>query len=125
VADNPLARQGKVAYIEVPAVDALASAAFYESVFGFVCHRERGSAARVAFEDAPQHLIGAFTQARPVVPQPGVMPWIYVTSVEDTLARIREYGREVVMQPAPEGDTLLATFRDPAGNLIGIWQFIE
>jgi len=29
------------------------------------------------------------------------------------------------MQPTPEGDTLLASFRDPAGNLIGVWQFIR
>ena len=52
------------------------------------------------------------------------MPWIYVTSVDETLQRIRHQGREVVLRPTPEGDTLLASFRDPAGNLIGVWQFI-
>ena len=125
MAGNPLARNGKVAYIEIPALDATESAAFYGEVFGFVCHTQRGNASRVSFEDAPQHLIGAFTRERPVVAQPGVMPWIYVTTVEDCMKRIRERGREVVSGPTPEGDTLLvATFRDPAGNLMGIWQFI-
>lgn len=121
--DNPLARQGKIAYIEIPALDAFASAAFYEAVFGFVCHTDRGRVERVSFEDAPRHLLGAFTQARPVS-EPGVMPWIYVESLAQTLERIRERGREVATQPTPEGDTLLASFRDPAGNLIGVWQFI-
>src|SRR6187399_898971 len=115
-AGNPLARQGKIAYIEIPALDATVSAAFYEAVFGF--HLHPGTPDRVGFEDATAELIGGFTRQRAVVREPGVMPWIYVTSVEETLQRIREQGREVVQEPVPEGDTLLASFRDPAGNLI-------
>jgi predicted enzyme related to lactoylglutathione lyase len=48
------------------------------------------------------------------------MPRIYVASIAETVERIRQYGRDVVMQPTPEGDTLLARFRDPADNLIGV-----
>ena len=121
--DNPLARHGKIAYIEIPALDATVSAAFYEAVFGF--HIHPGTPDRVAFEDATSELIGGFTRQRAVVLEPGVMPWIYVTSVAETLERICAEGREVVMQPTPEGDTLLASFRDPAGNLTGVWQFIR
>jgi predicted enzyme related to lactoylglutathione lyase len=53
------------------------------------------------------------------------MPWIYVTSVTEALERIGRQGGRVGQLPSPEGDTLLATFRDPAGNLIGVWQFIQ
>ena len=98
------------------------SAAFYENVFGF--HVAQGSADRVSFEDAPRELIGAFTRQRTVSPGAGVMPWLYVTSVTQSLELIGQHGGRVGMLPSPEGDTLLATFRDPAGNLIGVWQAI-
>jgi predicted enzyme related to lactoylglutathione lyase len=118
--DEHLAKHGKISYIEIPALDAAVSGAFYEAVFGF--HLHGGSPERVSFKDAPHDLIGAFTRGRTPSATPGVMPWIYVASVEQTLERVRAQGRKVVMQPSPEGDTLLATFLNPAGNLIGIWQ---
>ena len=31
-------------------------------------------------------------------------------------------GGEIVLPPYQEGDLWVATFRDPAGNLIGVWQ---
>src|SRR4051812_15040552 len=100
--ENPLARHGKIAYIEIPALDATVSAPFYEAVFGF--HLQAGTPDRVGFEDASSDLIGAFTRQRAVVPEPGIVPWIYVTNVAATLQRIREHGRELVMEPMPEGD---------------------
>jgi hypothetical protein len=30
--------------------------------------------------------------------------------------------RALVDPPYPEGDLRVATFRDPAGNVIGVWQ---
>jgi len=119
--DNPLARQGKVAYLEVPALDATDSAAFYAEVFGF--NVRPGTPERVSFEDGPSHLIGAFTRQR-TVSADGVMPWIYVTSVQETLQRVVDHGCEIVSHPSPEGDTLLCRFSDPAGNVCGFWQFI-
>jgi predicted enzyme related to lactoylglutathione lyase len=118
--DNPIARPGKVAYIEIPALDATVSASFYEAVFGF--HVRPGTPDRVSFEDGPQQIIGAFTSnLRPSAD--GVVPWIFVTSVEETMQRVRDHGCEVVSVPMLEGDTLLCRFRDPAGNIIGFWQF--
>ncbi len=31
-------------------------------------------------------------------------------------------GGEIATQPYPEGDLRVATFRDPAGNEVGVWQ---
>ena len=36
--------------------------------------------------------------------------------------RVVTNGGEVVTAPYPEGDLRVATFRDPAGNVIGVWQ---
>ena len=33
-----------------------------------------------------------------------------------------EHGGEVVRPPYPEGDLWVATFSDPAGNVLGVWQ---
>jgi predicted enzyme related to lactoylglutathione lyase len=39
-----------------------------------------------------------------------------------TLAEVVARGGEVVTAPYPEGDLWVATFRDPAGNVLGVWQ---
>jgi predicted enzyme related to lactoylglutathione lyase len=45
-----------------------------------------------------------------------------VDSVRETLAKVTASGGEVSRQPYDEGDLIVATFRDPAGNIIGLWQ---
>lgn len=52
----------------------------------------------------------------------GVRPYIYVDSVDDAVQRISSHGGALVEAPYPEGDLWVATFRDPAGNVLGIWQ---
>jgi len=42
--------------------------------------------------------------------------------IDPTLERISANGGEVVKSPYSEGDLWVATFRDPAGNVIGTWQ---
>jgi predicted enzyme related to lactoylglutathione lyase len=58
----------------------------------------------------------------PVVGEAGVVPYIYVTNVDDTLQKVTNHGGELVSAPYPEGDLWVATFRDVAGNVIGAWQ---
>ena len=53
-----------------------------------------------------------------------MVPWIHVTSVAETLQRVVANGCEVNETPHPEDDTLLASFHDPGGNLIGVWEAI-
>jgi predicted enzyme related to lactoylglutathione lyase len=45
-----------------------------------------------------------------------------VEHLDDTLQSITEYGGEVDSPPYAEGDLWVATFRDPAGNVLGVWQ---
>ena len=54
--------------------------------------------------------------------EPGLLPYIYVERIDDTLEQVEAQGGEVVKAPYPEGNLWVATFRDPAGNVIGIWQ---
>ena len=57
-----------------------------------------------------------------VAREPGLLPYIYVEGIEDVLNRILASGGEVVRAPYREGNLQVATFRDPAGNLLGLWE---
>jgi predicted enzyme related to lactoylglutathione lyase len=118
--DKGLARHGHVSYLEIPAVDAEQSAAFYEAVFGWSIHRR--DSGRRSFDDGSGDLIGAWVTSRAVSNEPGLLPYIYVDHIDDVVARVQARGGEIVEAPYPEGDLWVATFRDPAGNVMGIWQ---
>ena len=47
---------------------------------------------------------------------------MFVDDVDVTLAAAVAQGGEVLTRPYPEGDLTVATLRDPAGNVVGVWQ---
>ena len=119
--DNPLARDGHVSYLEIPATDPIASARFYEAVFGWQIGRHKPG--QPSFDDRSGNLIGRFIPDRVTSREPGFVPFIYVARIDDTVARIVRNGGEIAKPVYPEGDLFVATFRDPAGNVVGVWQF--
>lgn len=110
---------GKLSYMQIPALDPEASGAFYRDVFGWEL---RGTPEHRSFTDASGDLIGAFVTDRAIGAEPGILPYIYVNGLDAAVERITSHGGEIVREPYPEGDLWVATFRDPAGNVIGIWQ---
>jgi uncharacterized protein len=112
--------EGKLSYIQIPALDTMASARFYAEVFGW--EDRGGNENHVGFTDATGDMIGAFVTGRVISRKPGVIPYLSVDDVDAALARIAASGGETVTPPFPEGDLTVATFRDPAGNVIGIWR---
>jgi uncharacterized protein len=58
----------------------------------------------------------------PVAGEAGVLPYVFVESVDETLAKVVAHGGQIVTPPYPEGDLRVATFRDAGGNVIGVWQ---
>jgi predicted enzyme related to lactoylglutathione lyase len=112
-------RVGGVSYLRIPAEDPRQSAAFYEAVFGWSLSGDR---ADPSFADGTGHVIGHFIADQPVAGEAGVRPYIFVESVGETLEKIVASGGEVDTPPYPEGDVRVATFRDPAGNVLGVWQ---
>jgi predicted enzyme related to lactoylglutathione lyase len=50
------------------------------------------------------------------------VPYVFVESVDVTLEKVVANDGEVATPPYREGDLRVATFRDPAGNVIGVWQ---
>jgi predicted enzyme related to lactoylglutathione lyase len=118
--DEGLTRHGHVSYLEIPALDAERSADFYASVFDWnIRRRDNG---HPSFDDRSGGLIGRWETGRAVSREPGLLPFIYVDAIDEVVERIVAQGGEMVKPPYPEGDLWVATFRDPAGNLMGIWQ---
>jgi predicted enzyme related to lactoylglutathione lyase len=112
-------RQACVSYLRIPATDPQASAGFYHEVFGWTVDTDR---AEPSFEDGGGHVIGHFVADAAVAGEAGVRPYVYVDSVDDALQRVSAQGGAVVETPYAEGNLRVATFRDPAGNVIGVWQ---
>jgi len=109
-----------LSYIQIPAVDVRASAQFYETVFGW---KARGDGARhLSFTDATGDMIGAWVTDRAISREPGVLPYIYVHGIDAILEKVTASDGAIVKEPYPEGDLWVATVRDPAGNVIGVWQ---
>jgi uncharacterized protein len=109
-----------LSYLEIPAVDARQSAAFYETVLGWNLLGHDADPPR--FQDATGHLIGRWVTGRSISREPGLLPYLYVDHIDDTVERVAAHGGEIVKRPYPEGNLWVATVRDPAGNLIGLWQ---
>ncbi|HSD25092.1 MAG TPA: VOC family protein [Solirubrobacterales bacterium] len=110
---------GGVSYLRIPAPDPKRAAAFYEAVFGWRIDTDREDP---SFEDGTGHVIGHIHADMEVAGGAGIRPYVYVDSVEQTLDRVASNRGEIVTAPYSEGDLSVAVFRDPAGNLMGVWQ---
>jgi uncharacterized protein len=118
---NPLARHGAISYLELPARDRERSAVFYEQTLGWQIDRRPNGDWRFSGDEG--RFIGRFALDRAIGREPGILPYLYVDGLDAAVARATAAGGEVVKAPYTEGDTRVATVRDPAGNVVGLWQF--
>ena len=116
----PTRANGKICYVELVANDVDQSAAFYRTVFGWNI-RKRGDG-RTAFDDTTGEVSGAWVPDRPAATQPGLLLYIMVDSVAATLDRIVANGGAVVQPIGVDAPEITARFRDPAGNVLGLYQ---
>jgi predicted enzyme related to lactoylglutathione lyase len=116
----PTLGNGKICYIQFPATDVARSADFYKSVFGWNI-RQR-SDGHIAFDDGVNQVSGEWVLDRPPAAQPGLLVYIMVDSVTATIDSIVANGGEIVQPVGADAPEITARFRDPAGNVIGIYQ---
>lgn len=118
---NPLARHGRLSYLEIATSDPPRSATFYAQLLGWqIDVRATGD---LRFASADGSYIGRFATGRAPVREPGILLFIYVDGLDAAVARAQAHGGEVERAPYAEGDVRVARVRDPAGNLVGLWQF--
>lgn len=111
---------GKICYIEIPAVDVERSSEFYEKVFGWKLRR-RGDGV-FAFDDPTGNVSGAWVTGRPPASAPGLLIYIWCDSVAVIVDKMTAYGGEIVQPIGVDAPEITARFRDPGGNVIGLYQ---
>ena len=116
----PTPANGKVCYIELPAVDIQSSADFYAKVFGWHI-RQRGDGHK-AFDDTTGEVSGTWVVGRKASSEPGLLLYIMVDSVAATVDAVIAHGGALVQPIGADAPEVTARFRDPAGNVIGLYQ---
>jgi predicted enzyme related to lactoylglutathione lyase len=116
----PTLANGKICYLELPALNVAESAAFYSKVFGWPM-RTRGDGAQ-AFDDTTGEVSGAFVLGRKAWGTPGLLFYIMVDSVAAACQAVEAHGGTIVQPIGADAPEITARFRDPAGNIIGLYQ---
>jgi len=111
---------GKICYIEMPTTDVARSAEFYSRVFGWNT-RKRGDGA-VAFDDTTGEVSGTWVKGRPPSVQPGLLVYIMVDDAAAMIDKIVAAGGEIVQPIGADAPEITARFRDPGGNVLGLYQ---
>ena len=116
----PTLANGKICYIEMPATDVARSADFYKRTFGWNI-RKRGDGS-VAFDDSVGEVSGTWVLGRPPASMPGLLFYVMVDSVAAIVNAIVANGGEIVQPVGGDAPEITARFRDPGGNVIGLYQ---
>ncbi len=117
---GPTYRNGKICYIEIPAIGVERSANFYQRIFGWNVRR-RGDGS-VGFDDTVNEVSGSFVPAQAPASQRGLTVHIMVANAATTSDAIVKGGGTIVQQIDPSSSEVYALFRDPGGNVLGIYQ---
>ncbi len=116
---KPTLANGKICYLEIPANDIQGSAEFYQKAFGWQL-RQRGDGA-IAFDDGVGEVSGTWVTGRPPA-TPGMLIYIMVDNVAATIEALVANGGELVQPVGADAPEITARFRDPGGNVVGLYQ---
>jgi predicted enzyme related to lactoylglutathione lyase len=117
---TPAPGDGKICYLQIPATDLARSMDFYVRVFGWTT-RTRGDGA-TAFDDGAGAVSGEWVTGRAPMAEPGLMVYVMVEDAAAAVERVVENGGEIVQPLGFEPPEITAWFRDPGGNVLGIYQ---
>lgn len=116
----PTYGNGKICYIEIPATDIARSSEFYRRAFRWnIRTRSDGS---IAFDDGVGEVSGSWVLDRPPAGQPGLMIYIMVDDVAAACEGVIAAGGQIVQPIGADAPEITARFRDPGGNVIGLYQ---
>ena len=116
----PTSGNGKICYVEIPAVEIQRSADFYTKVFAWKT-RQRGDGA-LAFDDGVGQVSGTWVLGRKPMAEVGLLFYIMVDDAKATVDAVRAAGGEIVQPLGADAPEITARFRDPGGNIVGIYQ---
>jgi uncharacterized protein len=118
--NQPTLGNGKICYIEIPAIDIDSAASFYKNTFGWNI-RQRGDG-NTAFDDTVGQVSGAWVKGRKASPEPGLLIYIWVDDVAAALDAVIANGGKVVQPIGMDAPEITARFSDLSGNVLGLYQ---
>ena len=116
----PTMANGKICYVEIPALDVERSAEFYRKAFGWRT-RKRGDGA-LAFDDGVGEVSGTWVLGRKPASEPGLLFYVMVDSAQATVDAAVAAGGVLVQGIGGDAPEITARVKDPAGNVIGVYQ---
>lgn len=119
---SPTFGNGKICYIEIPAGDVTVSSAFYKEVFGW--NIRRGDDGSVSFDDGVNQVSGVWVLDKKPATDASLVVHIMVSDMDITLKLIEENNGKVVQASGKDLQEKTASFRDPFGNILGLYQHI-
>lgn len=118
--NHPTIGNGKICYIELPSRDIEESSKFYRKVFGWNVRTRRDGS--IAFDDGVGEVSGTWRTDRKPFDQIGILIYIMVSDIHETMRKIEEHGGKMVQQIGLDLPEITARFADPAGNVLGLYQ---
>jgi predicted enzyme related to lactoylglutathione lyase len=115
-------------WVEIRVANVERAAAFFEVLFGWkVVQRVPADGTVYCIFDTGgiprgENLRRGGLWLRPQGQAPAIVPYILVLDIEAALRQVQDLGGAVVSPPRQQGTALCADFRDPEGNLFGLWQ---
>jgi predicted enzyme related to lactoylglutathione lyase len=116
----PTSGNGRICYLEMPALDIAGSSAFYRDVFGWTLRSDEGGS--VAFDDGVGQVSGMWTLDATPMTEAGIVVSIMVDDTAAACDRVVACGGTIVVPADPDAAEKIARFCDPAGNLMSIYQ---
>ncbi len=117
---KPSFTNGKICYIELPSRDVEESRNFYHNVFGWKTRQRHDGS--VAFDDSVGQVSGTWRTDRKSSGETGMIVHIMIDDIEVTMKKVKDLGGTIVQPVGMDAPEITAHFRDPSGNIFGLYQ---
>jgi predicted enzyme related to lactoylglutathione lyase len=115
-------------WIEIRTNHIEETAQFFESLFGWQITRKLDADGSPVWlfdtggEPRLENLRRGGLWLRPADERPGVVVYILVEDINETLQKAVELGGNIVAHKSSQGSAFKAFFTDPSGTLFGLWE---
>jgi predicted enzyme related to lactoylglutathione lyase len=117
---EPTYGNGKICYLEIPAIDIEVSASFYSKAFGWKLRKNNEG--HVSFDDGVGEVSGMWVTGKKPMSEPGIIISIMVDNAETTKKLVTANGGTIVYSGKLDSGEVIVHFTDPAGNFMGMYQ---
>jgi len=118
--NHPTFGNGKICYLEIPAINIERSANFYKTVFGW--KKRINSDGFLSFDDGVGEVSGTWVVGPKPSGEIGIVISIMVYNIQETIDLIIANGGQIIQPCETNSSEKIARFTDPFGNLLGLYQ---